>query len=94
MPTASSNWTVAKIVLMSTLWCAIRRASQLIGLAMVEGLPDAVPASIWLNPLLYMNDWYCSTASSSQMAARYCSSRRASGGRQVLVASVASRHEA
>ena len=53
----------------------------MIGLAITAGLPAAVPASIWPNPLVNMNDWYCSTASSSQTAARAsCSTRLVSGG--------------
>src|SRR5208282_171541 len=58
----------------------MRVAFQLIGLATTPGLPDAVPASIWLNPLENMKDWYCSRASSSHIpASASCSSRLTSG---------------
>src|ERR1700733_13207398 len=79
MPSPSSSWIVAKTALNSTRWWSIRVASQVIGFAMTAGLPSAVPASIWLKPLVNMNPWYCSTPSSSQMAARTsCSARLAS----------------
>ena len=58
---------------------------------MTAGCRSAVPASIWLNPLVNMNDWYCSTPSSSQMAARAsCSARLASSDGLAAAASVPS----
>ena len=52
----------------------------MIGLATTPGLPDAVPASIWLNPLENMKDWYCRRPSSSHIpASASCSSRLTSG---------------
>src|ERR1700746_2615398 len=70
---------VAKTVLSSTRWCSTRAAFQLIGLAMTPGFPVALSPIISPNIVLYMDDWYCSRPSSSQVAARIsCSTRRAS----------------
>ena len=89
MPRPSSSWTVAKTVFTSTWLCKTRVAFQVIGRAMTDGLPVAVPPIIWVNPLPYMNDWYCSKASRSQMAARpSCSVRLASSLRPAGWASV------
>ena len=85
---------VANAVLSSVRWCPTSRASQLIGLATTAGLPWAVAPIIWLNPVVNMDGWYCSTASSSQIPARpscsqpprvrclpACRPRRATAGR-------------
>src|SRR5580693_3392119 len=70
---------VAKTVFSSTRWCSTKAAFQLIGRAITPGLPCAVPPIISPNAWVYMNDWYCSRPSSSQMAAKAsCSPRRAS----------------
>jgi len=62
-------------------------ASQLIGRATTPGLPDAVPASMSLNPLENMNAWYCSTPSSNHSpASPSCSSRRTSGAARLVSA--------
>ena len=69
-PGPSSSWIVAKAVL--------RQHEMMPDQAGVPGdrarrprpgCPAAVAASIWLKPLVNMNDWYCSTPSSSQIAA-------------------------
>jgi hypothetical protein len=66
-------------------------AFQVIGLAMTPGLPDAVPPSIWLNPLEYMKAWYCSTPSSSHIpASASCSTRLTSGAPLAVSAPVPS----
>src|SRR5579863_4969244 len=58
---------------------------------MTDGLPVAVPPINWVNPLPYMNDWYCSKASRSQLAASpSCSARLASSLRPAGWASVPS----
>ena len=59
----------------------------MIGAAITPGLPEAVPASIWLNALENMKDWYCSTPSSSHIpASASCSSRLASGALRAAAA--------
>ena len=94
MPSPSSSWIVAKMALSSTMWWSTRFAFQVMGFAMTAGLPSAVPASIWLNPLaplVNMNAWYCSTPSRSQMAARTsCRARRASSDGLTATGSVPS----
>src|SRR5215470_2507819 len=76
MPTARNSCTLANAALAQVGWPATRRADQVMGSAMNPGLPAAIPASIWLNPLPNMNDCSCSTASSSQIAASPSWSRR------------------
>ena len=71
---------VAKIVFTRTKWCSTRVAFQLMGRATTPGLPDDVPPIICPNALVNMNDWYWSTPSSSQIAARIsCRVRRMPG---------------
>ena len=61
----------------------MRRADQVIGSAMTAGFPEAALPSICANALENMEDWYCSTASSSQMpASASCSRLRWSGAAQ------------
>src|ERR1700685_993519 len=79
---------VAKTVFSRTRWCATRDGFQLIDRAMMPGFPAAVPPSICPNALVYMNDWYCSRPSSSQVPARSnCSTRRASVPGEVVAPS-------
>src|SRR5215471_6431346 len=92
MPTARNSCTLANAALVQVGWPATRRADQVMGSAMNPGLPAAIPASIWLNPLPNMNDCSCSTASSSQNAASpSCSQRRKLGAAQVRPAPLAAR---
>src|ERR1022692_1354848 len=83
IPMASSSCTVANAEFIATACCSMRRADQMIGSATTAGLPAAEAASVRANSLVNMNDWYCSTASSSQLTPRAsCSRRRASGASQ------------
>ena len=92
MPTPRNSCTLANAALVQVGWSATSRADQVMGSAMIHGLPAAVPASIWLNPLPNMNDCNCSTASSSQIAASpSCSQRRKLGAAQVRVTPLAPR---
>src|ERR1700761_2118602 len=78
---------VAKTVFVSTRWCSTRAAFQPMGRAIKPGFPRAVSPIISPNASVYMNDWYCSRPSSSQMAARTsCSTRRASVPAEVVKA--------
>src|SRR5580704_12169513 len=55
---------------------------------MTPGFPATVPPIICPNAWVYMNDWYCSIPSSSQVAARIsCSTRRASVPGEVVARS-------
>src|SRR5712664_294271 len=67
IPSASSNCTVAKTEFAATACCPMMRADHVIGAATITGLPSADAASMRANALVNMNDWYCSTASSSQI---------------------------
>ena len=90
IPMASSSCTAAKAEFIATACCAMSRADQMIGSATSAGLPLAEAASVPANALVNMNDWYCRTASSSQMPpSASCSRRRASGGSQPAAAMAA-----
>ena len=90
IPSASSNWMVANAVFVETGWCSMMPDDQVIGRAMKPGLPAALSASICPNALVNIQDWYCKTASSSQIPARAsCSARRVPGTRQVTQAAAA-----
>ena len=79
---------VAKVVFARTRWWSTRVAFQLMGRAMTPGFPADVLLSICPKALVNMTGWYCSTPSSSQIAARpscsapaYVRSGRGSSGR-------------
>src|SRR6516165_6292773 len=87
MPTPMNSCTLANAALVQVGWPATRRADQVMGPAMNPGLPAAIRASIWLNPLPNMNDCSCSMASSSQStASASCSQRRKLGAAQARAA--------
>ena len=91
IPRASSSCMVANAALITARWCPTRRASQVIGLATTAGLPWAVAPIIWLKPVVNMEGWYCSRASSSQLAARPSWSHRRLSGASERAARVALR---
>ncbi len=80
MASAISSCTVANPALASAGPRPARCAAHSTGAAAHPGLPAAAAASIPANPLVNMNAWHCSTASSSHNPARASwRHRRASG---------------
>ena len=90
MPRPRASWMVAKAAFVVTGLRSMMPAAQRTESATSAGLPSALPASIWPNARVNMNDWYCRTPSSTHRAARPSwSQRRRSGGAQAAARAAA-----